>query len=154
MERWAIAQARITHHHPLSDAACAHVGELVQLACLARSKAQLRRASAALVARLPAFAFEPYRGHASGYVVETLQTVLHFFHTTGGFEACLVGTVNQGGDADTTGAIAGALAGAYYGPEQLPTRWLRRLDPAVRVEIEDLAGRLVARSPLFARPAP
>jgi ADP-ribosyl-[dinitrogen reductase] hydrolase len=59
--------------------------------------------------------------------------------------------VNQGGDADTTGAIAGAVAGAFYGPGELPARWLRRLDRPVREEIEDLAERLVARSPL-ARP--
>jgi ADP-ribosyl-[dinitrogen reductase] hydrolase len=146
--RLAVEQARITHHHPLSDAACIHVGELVQLACLGRSMARLRRASDALVERVPAFRFHPWRGLATGYVVDTLQTVLHFLHTTHGFEACVVAVVNQGGDADTTGAIAGAIAGAYYGPEALPSRWLRRLDPAVRREIEALAGRLVSRSPL------
>jgi ADP-ribosyl-[dinitrogen reductase] hydrolase len=148
LERWAVEQARITHNHPLSDAACVHVGELVQLGCLGRSKAQLRRASDALVERLPAFRFEPYRGLATGYVADTLQTVLHFFHATGGFEECLVAVVNQGADADTTGAIAGAIAGAFYGPEELPARWRRRLDPAVRGEIEALADRLVSRSPL------
>jgi ADP-ribosyl-[dinitrogen reductase] hydrolase len=148
--RRAVEQARLTHHHPLSDAACVHVGELVQLACLGRSKRQLRRASDALVARAPAFAFEPYPGLATGYVVDTLQTVLHGFHTTAGFEACLVDVVNRGGDADTTGAIAGAIAGAHYGPGELPARWLRRLDRAVREEIEDLTARLVARSPLLA----
>jgi ADP-ribosyl-[dinitrogen reductase] hydrolase len=148
LARWAVEQGRLTHHHPLSDAACVHVGELVQLACLGRSKAALRRASEAVVARVPAFRFEPYRGLATGYVVDTLQTVLHFFHATRGFEACLVAVVNQGGDADTTGAIAGAIAGAYYGPEELPARWLRRLDPAVRAELEALADRLVLRSPL------
>jgi ADP-ribosyl-[dinitrogen reductase] hydrolase len=144
LERWTLDQARITHHHPLSDAACLHVGELVQLACLARSKAQLRRASDALVARGPAFRFDPYRGLATGYVVDTLQTVLHFFHSTRIFEACLVAVVNQGGDADTTGA--------YYGPEELPQRWLRRLDGAIRSEIEGLADRLVLRSPLSRAP--
>jgi ADP-ribosyl-[dinitrogen reductase] hydrolase len=148
MARWAVEQAHLTHHHPLSDLACVHVGELVQLACLGRSKAQLRRASEAFVARAPAFAFEPYRGLATGYVVDTVQTVLHFLHATRGFEACLVSVANQGGDADTTAALAGAIAGAYYGPEQLPARWLRRLDRAVREEIEELAERLVARSPL------
>jgi ADP-ribosyl-[dinitrogen reductase] hydrolase len=150
MARWAVEQARITHHHPLSDAACVHVGELVQLACLGRSKARLRGASDALVARAPAFAFQPYRGLATGYVVDTLRTVLHGFHSTHGFEACLVEIVNRGGDADTTGAIGGAIAGAYYGPGELPARWLRRLDRAVREEIEELAERLVARSPLLA----
>ena len=146
--RLGIEQARITHHHPLSDAACAHVGELLHLACLGRSKAQLRRATDAFVTRHPAFGFEPYRGLATGYVVDTLQTVLHGFHATTGFEACLVEVVNRGGDADTTGAIAGALAGAYYGPGELPARWLRRLERPVRTEIEALSARLVARSPL------
>jgi ADP-ribosyl-[dinitrogen reductase] hydrolase len=148
LERWAIAQARLTHHHPLSDAGCAHVGELLHLAILGRGKPRLRCASAALAARLPVFAFEPYRGLATGYVVDTLQTVLHAFHTTRGLEECVVRAVNQGGDADTTGAIAGAVAGAFYGEEALPRRWLRRLDPAVREEIGALSDRLVALSPL------
>ncbi|HEX9050869.1 MAG TPA: ADP-ribosyl-[dinitrogen reductase] hydrolase [Anaeromyxobacter sp.] len=154
LERLAVEQARITHHHPLSDAACVHVGELVQLACLGASRARLRRASAALVERVPAFRFEPWPGLTTGYVVDTLQTVLHFFHATRGFEACVVAVVNQGGDADTTGAIAGAIAGAYYGPDELPARWLRRLDRAVRGEIEALAERLVSLSPLASGAAP
>lgn len=148
LERLAVEQARLTHHHPLSDAACVHVGELLHLACLGASKARLLRAAGALVEGNPAFAFEPYRGMASGYVVETLQTVLHFFRATRGFEECLVAVVNQGGDADTTGAIAGAIAGAYYGPAELPARWLRRLAPALRGEIARLADRLVDLSPL------
>jgi ADP-ribosyl-[dinitrogen reductase] hydrolase len=84
-------------------------------------------------------------------VVDTLQTALHFFHATRGFEECLVAVVNQGGDADTTGAIAGALAGAYYGPGELPSRWLRRLDATVRAQIEALSDRLVSLSPLARR---
>jgi ADP-ribosyl-[dinitrogen reductase] hydrolase len=64
----------------------------------------------------------------------------------------LTGVVNQGGDADTTGAIAGMIAGAFYGLEALPKRWLKRLDPAVRAEIMDLAPRLVGLSPWAAGP--
>jgi ADP-ribosyl-[dinitrogen reductase] hydrolase len=153
MERRAVEQARLTHHHPLSDAACVHVGELVQLAVLGGSKARLLRASEALAGRVPAFAFEPYDGLATGYVVDTLRTVLHFFRSTRSFEECVVAVVNQGGDADTTGAIAGAVAGAYYGPEALPPRWLRRLDRGVRQEIEILADRMVELSPLARVPA-
>jgi ADP-ribosyl-[dinitrogen reductase] hydrolase len=148
LKKVAIAQARITHHHPLSDAAAVHLGELVHAACLGLSRAHLARASASLVERFPAFRFAPYRGLAGGYVVETIQTVLHFFHATRSFEECLVAVVNQGGDADTTGAIAGALAGACYGPAELPARWLRRLEPALREEISGLADRLVDLSPL------
>jgi ADP-ribosyl-[dinitrogen reductase] hydrolase len=148
LERWGIAQARLTHHHPLSDAGSVHVGELLHLAILGRETPRLRRAADALVARLPAFAFDPYRGLASGYVVDTLQTVLHAFFTTRGFEECVVRAVNQGGDADTTGAIAGAIAGASYGEGALPLRWLRRLDPAVRDEVVALSDRLFALSPV------
>ncbi|HEY6002986.1 MAG TPA: ADP-ribosyl-[dinitrogen reductase] hydrolase [Anaeromyxobacter sp.] len=148
LERLALEQGRLTHNHPLSDAACAHVGLLLHLACLGLSKARLRRASEGLAARERAFRLDRYDGQASGYVVDTLRTVLHFFEETRGFEECLVAVVNQGGDADTTGAIAGAIAGAYYGPGELPRRWLRRLDPGVREEVERLSDRLVALSPL------
>jgi ADP-ribosyl-[dinitrogen reductase] hydrolase len=154
LARLAVEQARITHHHPLSDAACVHVGALLHGACLARSRWQLRRVSEAFAAAHPAFRLEPYRGLATGYVVDTLQTVLHFFHATAGFEECLVAVVNQGGDADTTGAIAGAIAGAFYGLEALPRRWLRRLDKKLLGELDALADRLVSLSPLAHGEAP
>jgi ADP-ribosyl-[dinitrogen reductase] hydrolase len=76
-----------------------------------------------------------------------MQTVLHCFFGTRSFEECLVETVNQGGDADTTGAIAGAIAGAYYGLAAIPRRWTRRLDRAVASEITSLAPALVELSP-------
>jgi ADP-ribosyl-[dinitrogen reductase] hydrolase len=77
-----------------------------------------------------------------------MQTVLHFLFTTSSFEECLIGTVNQGGDADTTGAIVGAIAGAYYGIETIPREWVRKLDPAVRTELQTLADQLIDGSPL------
>jgi ADP-ribosyl-[dinitrogen reductase] hydrolase len=142
------AQARITHHHPLSDAACVLTGDLVQLACLGLSLRRLRVRADAAAAEFPPFRFEAYRGLSSAYVVDTLATVLHFFFTTKSFEECLIAVVNQGGDADTTGAIAGAIAGAYYGPEEIPARWRKRLDSALVRELDALAQRLVDLSPL------
>lgn len=152
--RRAVAQARITHNHPLSDAACVHVGELVQMACLGLGMNRMRRATDALLVTYPDFAFSPYRGESGGYVAETLATVAHFLYSTSSFDDCLVGVVNQGGDADTTGAIAGAIAGAYYGVEGMPRRWLKALDPEVRDEVEFLAERLVDLSPLAAGEPP
>jgi len=148
----AVAQARITHHHPLSDAACLLVGRLVQLACLGRSLRQLRACVDGAVAEEPRLRFEPYRGLSTGYVADTMQTVLHHLFATRTFEACLVAVVNQGGDADTTGAIAGAIAGAYHGLEGLPARWLRRLDRGLVAELTRLADRLVDLSPLAQAP--
>jgi ADP-ribosyl-[dinitrogen reductase] hydrolase len=80
-------------------------------------------------------------------VVDTLQTVFHHLFSSATFEDCLIGIVNQGGDADTTGAIAGMIAGPLYGADTIPRQWLKRLNPAVRSEVEDLASRLVRRSP-------
>jgi ADP-ribosyl-[dinitrogen reductase] hydrolase len=148
LSRLALAQARLTHHHPLSDAGTVLVGRLVQLAVLGRSMRQLQFVAAEAARAEPRFLWEPYRGLATGYIVDTIQTVLHFLFTTRSFEACLTAVVNQGGDADTTGAIAGAIAGAYYGPEELPIRWVKRLDPGLRADLERLAGRLVALSPV------
>jgi ADP-ribosyl-[dinitrogen reductase] hydrolase len=76
------------------------------------------------------FRFTPYRDRATAYVVDTVQTVLHYFSLHADFEDALVATVNQGDDADTTGALVGMLAGARCGASHLPRRWLERLQPA------------------------
>jgi ADP-ribosyl-[dinitrogen reductase] hydrolase len=154
LERCALEQARLTHNHPLSDAACVTVGRMLHGALLGASAPALHAHTRDLAARHPTFAFRDYRGESSGYVVDTLRTVFHHFFSTATFEECLVAVVNQGGDADTTGSLAGALAGAFYGPGALPRRWLDRLDPAVASEAADLAERLVLLSPLGRLPAP
>uniref|UniRef100_A0A831TZL8 ADP-ribosyl-[dinitrogen reductase] hydrolase n=1 Tax=Geobacter metallireducens TaxID=28232 RepID=A0A831TZL8_GEOME len=147
LRRCALEQARITHNHPLSDAACVTLGRLVHLALRGASKNQLRREVDALIAAHPTFSFTPYRGLATGYVVDTMQTVFHYFFRGRDFEECLVGTVNQGGDADTTGAICGMVAGAFYGMEGIPQRWLKKMDRKTMTETADLSARLIALSP-------
>lgn len=149
LRRCALSQARITHNHPLSDAACVAVGRMVQEAICGADRFRLHAITRELVGECPSFRFNHYRGNASPYVVDTMQTVFHYLFTTGELEECLVGVVNQGGDADTTGAIAGMIAGAFYGLEAIPKRWLKRLDPAVRQEVDDLAERLVRLSPWY-----
>ncbi|NIN37142.1 MAG: ADP-ribosyl-[dinitrogen reductase] hydrolase, partial [Gammaproteobacteria bacterium] len=58
-----------------------------------------------------------------------------------------VGVVNQGGDADTTGAIAGMIAGSFYGLDAIPARWMKKLKNEVRLEVEAQAEQLVKLSP-------
>ncbi|MGE5785866.1 MAG: ADP-ribosyl-[dinitrogen reductase] hydrolase, partial [Myxococcales bacterium] len=146
----AIEQAHITHNHFLSDSACVLAGSLLQMACLGSSKLRLLKLAREFVAEVPKFTFQPYRRLCTAYVVDTMQTVLHYFFSTRSFEDCLVGTVNQGGDADTAGAIVGAVAGAYYGLEAIPERWVRQLSPELVQELRDLAQQLVDVSPLGA----
>lgn len=148
LERQVVMQARLTHNHPLSDSACICLGTMVQLAILGFSKARLRKEVDSLIQQQPSFRFDSYKGLATGYVVDTMQTVFHHFFRGTDFEDCLVSTVNQGGDADTTGAIMGMLAGAYYGLDNIPRRWQKKMDKKIMDEVTMLAEQLVGLSPL------
>ena len=144
--RAAIEQAHITHHHPLSDAATLALGRMAHALLAGQGVKACRQLANTLIEHHPKFKFSPYPGRASGYIVDTMQTVLHFFFTTDTFESCVVGTVNCGEDADTTGAIVGMLAGALYGVEAIPKRWLSNLDAQVTAEIERQTHTLISRS--------
>lgn len=145
-ERLVIAQARITHHHPLSDAAVLGIGRLARTTLLGGGLADQAAAIDALIRTAPAFRFDPYPGRSTAYVVDTVQTVLHCLTQHTGFEEAVVAAVNQGDDADTTGAIVGLLAGARCGARALPHRWLARLDRDIRRAITDQTTALLARS--------
>jgi ADP-ribosyl-[dinitrogen reductase] hydrolase len=145
------AQAHVTHNNSLSDAACDTLVAMIQ-AALAKVGAggtaqNLGYFATVLVARHPEFAFDGRRrDNPSGYVVETLHAVFQAFFATDSFEACLIDVVNRGGDADTTGAICGMLAGALYGLEAIPARWLKALDAGMRTSCATQAGELLAVS--------
>jgi ADP-ribosyl-[dinitrogen reductase] hydrolase len=80
--------------------------------------------------------------HSTGYVVHTLEAAIWAVGTTASFEDALIKAVNLGHDADTVGAVAGQIAGAKYGVNAIPERWLNAL---VRRElIEDKAAALYA----------
>lgn len=59
----------------------------------------------------------------TGWVLHTLESALWATLTTQSFEEALVQAVNLGSDADTTGSVTGAIAGAMYGLEAIPSRW-------------------------------
>ena len=142
--RWAVEQAHITHNHPLSDAACETLAAMVVALLHGNGKPAAMELVEQLIGRYPTFRFIPYPGLSSAYVVDTLQTVFDGYFSTASFEDCLIRVVNHGGDADTTGAIAGALAGATYGLNAIPKRWLKVLDREVVATIHALVPRLLA----------
>jgi ADP-ribosyl-[dinitrogen reductase] hydrolase len=141
------AQAHITHHNALSDAATETLALMVQAALHGSDTLRLLHDFAhPLAAQHPEFSFRSMRQrqNPSGYIVETLQAVFQSLFDTDDFKSCLIDVVNRGGDADTTGAIAGMLAGSVYGLEALPARWLDVLDPVVRSACERQAQALIA----------
>ena len=76
----------------------------------------------------------------SGYVVDSLRAALWCFARTQSYEAAVLEAANLGDDADTTAAVCGQLAGAFYGERGIPANWLKIL--AKRDEIAALADRL------------
>lgn len=74
------------------------------------------------------------------YVIDTLKTALWCFYTTDSFEDAIIKAVNIPGDRDSFGAVTGQIAGAYYGYESIPERWL--IDLMGRKVIEGIATNL------------
>jgi ADP-ribosyl-[dinitrogen reductase] hydrolase len=146
----SLAQSHFTHHHPLSDAAVLAFARMTRALILGCSPTAAQALAEALVQEQPAFRWLPYPGRASGYVVDTVQTVLYHVLSHWQFEDALIATVNRGDDADTTGALVGMLAGAACGAHALPSVWLRRLERdtvrAITEQTSDLLA-LAARSP-------
>jgi ADP-ribosyl-[dinitrogen reductase] hydrolase len=140
---WSLQQSQITHNNPLSDAATLTLGSITRHLIKGQDMDACKQEAERLISQYSEFAYSPYSGKASGYIVDTVQTVLHYFFSSDSFESCLIATVNQGGDADTTGALGGMLAGAKYGVEKIPGRWLKQLDQQIAAQIRNQTTGLI-----------
>ncbi|MCB9438363.1 MAG: ADP-ribosylglycohydrolase family protein [Anaerolineales bacterium] len=82
------------------------------------------------IAELAAGSFkqkEPPDIIGTGFVARSLEAALWAFHKGDNFEASCLLAANLGNDADTTAAVCGQLAGAYYGENHIPKNWLDKL---------------------------
>jgi ADP-ribosyl-[dinitrogen reductase] hydrolase len=136
----ALRIGRMTHPHPESDTALAAYHRMVDGLLSGRSKQEALEAAVAvagpLAGRLAALPELPEAAIASsGYVVHTLEAAVWSFFQTNTLEDCIVTAVNLGDDADTVGAVAGGLAGAFYGPSAVPRRWALELRGRSELEV-------------------
>ncbi|XP_065195096.1 uncharacterized protein LOC135826407 [Sycon ciliatum] len=78
----------------------------------------------------------------TGYVVKTLEAALWAFYHTDDFESGCLKVVNLGDDADTTAAVYGQLAGAFYGVEGIPKKWLDKcaLSPLIELMADEIVS--------------
>jgi ADP-ribosylglycohydrolase len=82
---------------------------------------------------------QPPEIRGTGYVVDALEAALWAFHGTGNFRDACLAAANLGQDADTTAAICGQIAGAFYGYAAIPASWREQLAMHDRiVELADL----------------
>lgn len=126
------------HAHSLSRA-IAHVESLLEL--------PRERALALLIDEANRHGADPVCRRATmGFPPACIPTCLYLLMTTDSFEEAITEVVNLGGDADTAGAILGAMAGAHYGPDAIPQHWLKGLKNREGVERrgEALARRSTA----------
>ena len=64
---------------------------------------------------------------SSGYVVDTLESAIWCLLNTDDYKDCVLQAVNLGNDTDTVAAVAGGLAGMFYGVDAIPKEWLSQL---------------------------
>ncbi len=135
--------SRTTHGAPTAIHACRYFGALLVGALAGAAKQELLSAYFApvpsywernpLISRIAEIAAGSFKSRkppviaGTGYVVKSLEAALWAFHNSGNFrDGCLL-AVNLGDDADTTGAIYGQLAGAFYGEQGIPSGWQQKL---------------------------
>ena len=149
--------SRTTHGAPTTVDACRYLAALIVGAVNGAGKEELlseRYAPVAgywdtrpLVAEIDEVALgsfkrrEPPEIEGSGYAVRSLEAALWAFQNSHSFRDGALLAVNLGDDADTTGAVYGQLAGAFYGEGGIPRSWRRKL--AHRLLIEHFSERLL-----------
>jgi ADP-ribosyl-[dinitrogen reductase] hydrolase len=140
--------SKTTHAAPEAIACCQVFGRMLARALSGATKAHVLDATdVPLTApKVAAIAGGAYQHKArdevtgSGYCVASLEAALWCFHHTTSYAEAVLMATNLGDDADTTAAIAGQIAGAYYGAGAIPPQWLARLH--MREDIEAIADAL------------
>lgn len=119
----AISQGRLTHNNKTCDCAIEiyyqNLEELLYHDTFMNTVAQI---------------YEP-----TGHVFNTLNNSLYWVQHTDSLEEAIIKAVNHGGDADTIAAITGSLAGAYYGYDKIPQRWISQLSDNVKSDLDKYA---------------
>jgi ADP-ribosylglycohydrolase len=142
---YAGESSRTTHGAPAAVDACRYFAGLLLGALQGRSKEEIlkarfwpgpdrdhweRHALSPPIAEIANGSFkqkEPPAIAGSGFVVRSLEAAIWAFHRSDSFKEGVLYAVNLGDDADTTGAIYGQLAGAYYRVNAIPQEWIERL---------------------------
>ena len=154
IQSFAADSSRTTHAAPEAIECCQLLAGLIARALEGASKAELRQLPFASFSqsKVAAIAHGEYlvlsetdiRGN--GYSVQSLEAALWCFWHTGSYKEAVLRAANLGDDADTTAAIVGQLAGAWYGVDAIPPAWREKV--TMGEAIVALADRLLAERQL------
>lgn len=113
----------ITHAHPVAEWSCVALCDILRTIRNVGTPAK-----GDLWHRYGYIASRPVEAVKSdGYCEHTLEAALWCFLNTGSYADCVLTAVNLGDDTDTTAAVAGAIAGVYYGFDAIPPKWVDQL---------------------------
>lgn len=148
-------ESSLTHGHRDSEDCCAAFAVLCALAINGAPKEQLLdpvtsltwdfAGKARMICGSRSYLKGPPHVTGSGYVVRTFEAALWAFATTDTYKDAILKVTRLGRDTDTTAAVTGQLAGAFYGADGIPETWRR--DVVWGPQIEDLAHTLYMRGP-------
>lgn len=130
--------AALTHNHVISISACSIYIEIAELLLEGKDRSyivDLLTGVEGIV--MPEFnrlsnihILQRAEIKSSGYVVDTLEAALWCFSNTDSYTDCVLTAVNLGDDTDTVAAVAGGLAGIYYGcggENGIPDKWIAQI---------------------------
>jgi ADP-ribosyl-[dinitrogen reductase] hydrolase len=145
VHRYAADSSRTTHGAPEAVESCQLFAEIVSGALSGKPKDALLRdllfkpsmASTEAIARGDFLDKDALAIKGTGYCIASLEASLWCFFKTDNFQDAVLCAANLGDDADTTAAITGQIAGAYYGAEAIRPDWVAKL--SMRAEIEAMA---------------
>lgn len=134
---WSAESSRTTHQASAAVDACKYLGGILWALMEGASKQEVLAkffkpdgeswtGLNEKIAEIAAGSFrekEPPQIRGSGYVVDSLEAALWAFERSNSFEEGALLAVNLGNDADTTGAVYGQIAGAFYGDHGIPEKW-------------------------------
>jgi ADP-ribosyl-[dinitrogen reductase] hydrolase len=131
------ASALTTHGSEIALDCTAYLAKVLAILIQGGSKRDIQQASNGHTDQLTKMLDGNWGGRqvrGSGHVLATLEAALWAFHTTDTFEDCVLKAVNLGYDADSVGAVAGQLAGAYYGASGIPEELVQGLQDSERFQ--------------------
>lgn len=123
----AVHQGRLTHNNPTSDRYIRDYCYAVSMALYSPNLGAGDEDHIELMA-------------PTGHVENSVNNAIYWSFNALNFRDAIIGPVNHGGDADTIAALTGGIAGAYFGEDHIPRKWIDALDPQVVKDLQDMTN--------------
>ena len=123
----AVHQGRLTHNNPTSDR---YIRDYCYAVSMALYSPNLWAGDGDHIELMA----------PTGHVENSVNNAIYWSFNALNFRDAIIGPVNHGGDADTIAALTGGIAGAYFGEDHIPRKWIDALDPHVVKDLQDMTN--------------